>query len=86
MRAFSEIRDSRRNRKYLTYENYRYIHHLSIFERYYNEIVHGATGMAPTKVTDSDIIAIWNRMRARQSTVKGEVVKFWAGQHVRISK
>ena len=29
----------------------------------YNDVVHSATGMAPSKVTDSDIIEIWNRMR-----------------------
>ena len=30
------------------------------FVRGYNDAVHSATGMAPSEVTDSDILAIWN--------------------------
>ena len=42
--------------------------------------------MAPSKVTDSDILAIWNRMRSRHSTIRSAAVRFSVGQHVRISK
>ena len=41
--------------------------------------------MAPSKVTDSDILAIWNRMRLRHSTICRAAVRFRVGQHVRIS-
>jgi hypothetical protein len=42
--------------------------------------------MAPSKVGESDILAIWNTMRATHSKIKTAVAKFRAGQHVRISK
>jgi hypothetical protein len=42
--------------------------------------------MAPSKVGESDILAIWKKMRARQSKIKTAVAKFTAGQHVRNSK
>jgi hypothetical protein len=42
--------------------------------------------MAPSKVGDSDILAVWNKMRARQSKIKTALAKFSAGQQVRISK
>jgi hypothetical protein len=50
----------------------------------YNDKVHGTTGKAPSKVGDSNILAIWNKMRARKSKLK--TAKYRAGQHVRISK
>jgi hypothetical protein len=42
--------------------------------------------MARSKVKDSDILEIWNRIRARQSAVKRAVARFRVGQYVRISK
>ena len=72
--------------KYMTYKNsYRYIDVLPRFVRGYNDAVHSATGMAP-KVTDSDILAIWNRMRSRHSAIRRASVRFSVGQHVRIRR
>jgi hypothetical protein len=54
------------------------------FVKAYNATVHSSTGMAPAKVSDRDILAIWKRMnRRRVRTVRA---KFNVGQHVRISK
>ena len=73
--------------KYMTYKNtYRYIKVLPKFVKGYNDTVHSATGMTPYKVTNSDILAILNKMRPRHSFVPRASVRFRAGQHVRISK
>ena len=73
--------------EYFTYKStYRYIDVLSKFVKAYNDTFHRANIMAPSKVTDSDIFAIWNMMRARQSAVKRAVAKFRVGQRVRINK
>ena len=37
-------------------------------------------------MTDSDILAIWNRMQSRLSAIRSAAVRYSAGQHVRISK
>ena len=51
--------------KYMTYRNtYRYIDVLPKFVRGYNDAVHSTTGMAPSEVTDSVILTIWNKMRS----------------------
>jgi hypothetical protein len=42
--------------------------------------------MAASKVTDTDILKIWRRMRANHTSVRIAPVKFKIGQHVRISK
>jgi len=42
--------------------------------------------MAPSRVTDSDILAIWKRMKERRLRIRAVRAKFRAGQHVRISK
>ena len=65
---------------------YRYIEVLPKFVRCYNDTIQSTTGMAPCKVMDPDIIAIWNRMRSKHSSIRCEVVRFSVGQHVRISK
>jgi transposase len=55
------LRDKRY--KYFTYKNtYRYIDVLPKFVTGYNAIVHSTTGMAPGKVRDTDVLAIWNKM------------------------
>ena len=73
--------------KCMTYRNtYSYIDILPKFVRGYNDTVHSATGMAPPKVTDFDILAIWNRMRSKHSAIRRTAVRFSLGQHVRISK
>ena len=54
--------------KYFTYNNtYRYIDVLKKFDRNYNDTVHSATGMAPSELTESDILTIWNKMCIRSS-------------------
>jgi len=85
-RVLRTIRD--RHYKYFTYRNtYRYIDVLPKFIKAYNDTVHSTTGMAPSRVTDLDVLAIWKRMEAARGRVR--VVKaamFRVGQHVRISK
>ena len=70
-----------------TYRNtYRYINVLPKFVRGYNDTVHSACCMAPSKVTNSNILAIWNRTRSNYSSIRRAAVRFRVGQHVRISK
>jgi len=84
-RAHRTIRD--RPYKYFTYKNtYRYIDVLPKFVRAYNDTVHSATGMAPSRVSDSDVLAIWKRMEARRRGVRLAKAKFRVGQHLLISK
>jgi len=72
--------------KYLTYKNtFRYIDVLPKFVRTYNDTVPPTTGMAPWRVTDSDVLAIWKRMNRRRR-IRVAKVKFSVGQHLRISK
>jgi hypothetical protein len=52
----------------------------------YNNSVHNTTGKAPSQFTDSDILAIWQKMNKRQSRVRSTKAKFRVGQNVRISK
>ena len=42
--------------------------------------------MAPSKVTDSDTLAIWNRLRSKHSAIRYALIRFSVGQHVRITK
>jgi len=42
--------------------------------------------MAPSRVTDSDILAIWKRMKEKRLRIRSDRAKFRAWQHVRISK
>jgi hypothetical protein len=62
--------------KYFTYKNtYRYIDVLPAFVQGYNSI-HSATGIAQAQVTDSDILAIWQRMNKRHGRVRTSKAKF----------
>jgi len=84
-RAHRTIRD--RLYKYFTYKNtYRYIDVLPKFVKAYNDTVHSATGMAPSRVTDSEVLAIWKRMEARRRGVRVAKAEFRVGQYVRISR
>jgi hypothetical protein len=65
---------------------YRYINVLAKFVKGYNDTVHSTTGMAPSKVTDTDILKIWRKMRTKQSSIRSAAVKLKLGQHVPISK
>jgi len=73
--------------KYFTHKNtYRYIDVLSDFVSGYNATVHVSNCMAPAKVTDSDVLALWKRMQKRRGKVRVKTARYSVGQHVRISK
>jgi len=36
----------------------------------YNDTVHSSTGMAPSLVSDKDVLRIWDRMRKREARIK----------------
>ena len=84
-RAHRTIRD--RPYKYFTYKNtYTYIDVLPKFVKAYNDTVHSATSMTPSRVTDSDVLAIWKRMEARRRGARVAKAEFRVGQNVHISK
>ena len=63
--------------KYYTYKiTYRYIDVLPKFVRAYNATVHSTTGMAPARVTDSDILPVWRKMNDKRSRVRTVRAKF----------
>ena len=73
--------------KYFTFSNsYRYIDFLPKFVKAYNDKNHRTTGMAPSRVTDADVLKIWRRMEARRLRIPVATSKICVGQHVRISK
>jgi len=73
--------------KYFTYKNtYTYIDVLPKFVKAYNDTVHSATSMTPSRVTDSDVLAIWKRMEARRRGARVAKAEFRVGQNVHISK
>jgi len=73
--------------KYFTYSNTNsYIDILQKFVDAYYDTVHSATGMAPLRITDSDVLAIWEKMNKHIRGVRTISVRFRVGQHVRISK
>ena len=83
-RVHRTIRD--RLFKYFTFSNSYHIDVLPKFVKAYNDTVHTTTGMAPSRVTDADVLKIWRRMEARRLRVRVARSKFRVGQHVRISK
>jgi len=52
----------------------------------YNDTFHSATGMATSRVTHSDVLAIWKSVEARRHGVRVAKAKLLVGQHVRIGK
>ena len=55
--------------------------------RAYNNTVDSATGMAPAKVTDSDILAILNRMNKKKRHVRTERAHFaWGKTFIPVKK
>ena len=63
--------------KYMTYRNtYRYIDVLPKFVKSYNDTINSATGMGPSKLTDSDILAISNKMRSKHSSIRRAALRF----------
>jgi hypothetical protein len=66
--------------KFFTFSNSdRYIDVLSKFVKAYNDTVHTTTGMAPSRMTDADVLAIWRRMEARRQRVRVATAKFRVG-------
>ena len=56
------------------------------FVKAYIDTVHSTTGMASSRVTDADVLAIWRWMEAMRLRVQVATAKFLVGQHVRIRK
>jgi hypothetical protein len=56
------------------------------FVEAYNDTVHSTTGMAPSKVSDRDILATWKRLQQREQRIRSARAKHRVGQHVRISR
>jgi hypothetical protein len=87
-RAKRTIRD--RLYRYFTYKNtYIYTGVLPKFVGAYNDTVHSTTGMAPLRVTDADVLAIWRRMQRKKNKnvrIAKAPLMFRVGKHVRISK
>jgi hypothetical protein len=84
-KAHRNIRD--KLYKYFTYKNtYSFIDVLEPLVRGYNAAVHSTTGMAPVEVSDSDILAIWEKMNEKRGRISIAQPKLRVGQHVRISK
>jgi hypothetical protein len=83
-RAHRTIRD--RLYRYFTYKHtYRYIDVLPKFVKAFNDTVH-STGMAPSRVTDTEVLAIWKRMQKKSVRRVTKASTSRVGQHVRISK
>jgi len=80
-RAQRTVRD-----KIYRYFKYQSEQVLQKFVDTYNDTVHSATGMAPSRVTDSDVLAIWQRMNKHIRRVRTISARFRVGKHVRISK
>jgi len=73
--------------KYFIYKNtYRFIDVPRQFLQGYNATVHSTNGMPPARVTDFDILTIWQRMNEKRGKIPIAQPKFRVGQHVRISK
>jgi len=73
--------------KYFTYKNsYKYIDVLAKFDTAYNDKVYSTSGIAPSRVTDSDVLAIWKRMEVQRQGVRVATGTFRLGQHVHIRK
>ena len=84
-RTHCTIRDKLYN--FFTHKNrYRYTDVLQEFVTGYNASVNSSTGLAPARVTDSDVLTIWKRMQNNQSKVRINKARYSVGQHVRISK
>jgi len=88
-RVHRTIRD--RIYKYFKFKNtYRYIDVLHKFVNVYNDTVHSTTVMAPSRVTDSDVLAIWKRTEEAGKrgcvSVAKAAATFRVRQQVRISK
>ena len=68
--------------------NYRYVDVWPKFVKAYNDTVHSTSGMALSRFTYSDTLAIWKRMEAARSGRfrVPKVATFRVGQHVCISK
>ena len=52
----------------------------------YNDTVHSNTGMAPSRLSYVDVLAMWHRMESKSCRVTVATAKFRVGQHMRITK
>ena len=64
---------------------YIYRHSAEIFKASY-DTVHSTTGMAPSPVTDADVLAICRRVQAKKQSFRITTAKLRVGQHVRVNK
>jgi hypothetical protein len=52
----------------------------------FNNSYHRCIGMAPSQDTESDVLAIWKRLKEKGGQIRRVKPKFRVRQHVRISK
>lgn len=67
-------------------KSYNYTKHLPDIVHSYNSSIHSATGKAPNKTTNRDVLSIWRRMQRRRFKLPRGRVLFKEGDSVRISK
>jgi hypothetical protein len=69
--------------KYFTAKNtYRFLDVLPKIVAAYNVSVNRSIGMAPSQVTESDVLAIWKRLNEKKNRIQRVLPKFRVGQHV----
>jgi Integrase core domain len=83
---YNRTQRSRMEKYFTANKTFNYLDILAALTQGYNDSKHSSTGMAPSKVTKSDVLEIWKRMQTRNSKIVRGKVKFHVGQHVRIAK
>lgn len=55
------------------------MHVLPKFVKTYKDTVHTTKGMAPSRVTDADVLTLWRRMEDKRRRVRVATVTFSVG-------
>jgi hypothetical protein len=68
------------------FNTYRYLDALSDRVTSYNRVLHSTMGMAPDRVSPTNVYTVWQRVNRLQARIPVGQVKFNVGDHVGISK